>query len=57
MIKFFGKNNDLRTEEGIITKTGYLRQGVFIFRKHKKQFNGHKKMLFLKAVYGIYLVL
>jgi hypothetical protein len=23
MIKFFGKNNDLRTEEGIITKTGY----------------------------------
>ena len=24
MIKFFGKNNDLRTEEGEITKTGYL---------------------------------
>ena len=24
MIKFFGKNNDLRTEEGIITKTGYV---------------------------------
>ena len=23
MIKFFGKNNDLRTEEGRITKTGY----------------------------------
>ncbi len=23
MIKFFGKNNDLRTEEGLITKTGY----------------------------------
>ena len=23
MIKFFGKNNDLRTEEGEITKTGY----------------------------------
>ncbi len=23
MIKLFGKNNDLRTEEGIITKTGY----------------------------------
>ena len=23
MIRFFGKNNDLRTEEGIITKTGY----------------------------------
>jgi len=23
MIKFFGKNNDLRTEEGKITKTGY----------------------------------
>ncbi len=23
MIKFFGKNNSLRTEEGIITKTGY----------------------------------
>ena len=22
MIKFFGKNNDLRTEEGKITKTG-----------------------------------
>ena len=24
MIKFFGKNNDLRTEEGKITKTGYI---------------------------------
>lgn len=24
MIKFFGKNNDLRTEEGVITKTGYV---------------------------------
>jgi len=24
MIKIFGKNNDLRTEEGKITKTGYL---------------------------------
>ena len=24
MIKFFGKNNDLRTEEGKITKTGYV---------------------------------
>lgn len=23
MIKFFGKNNDLRMEEGKITKTGY----------------------------------
>ena len=23
MIKFFGKNNDLRTEEGEITKIGY----------------------------------
>ena len=23
MIKFFGQNNDLRTEEGKITKTGY----------------------------------
>ena len=23
MIKFFGKNNDLRTEEGTITKIGY----------------------------------
>ena len=23
MIKFFGKKNDLRTEEGVITKTGY----------------------------------
>ena len=23
MIKLFGKNNDLRTEEGIITRTGY----------------------------------
>ena len=23
MIRFFGKNNDLRTEEGVITKTGY----------------------------------
>lgn len=23
MIKFFGKNNDLRTENGDITKTGY----------------------------------
>ena len=23
MIKFFGKNNDLRTEEGRITRTGY----------------------------------
>ena len=23
MMKFFGKNNDLRTEEGIITKLGY----------------------------------
>ena len=24
MIKLFGKNNDLRTEEGRITKTGYV---------------------------------
>ena len=24
MIKFFGKNNDLRTEEGKITKSGYV---------------------------------
>ena len=24
MIKFFGKNNDLRTEEGKKTKTGYV---------------------------------
>ena len=24
MIKFFGKNNDLRTEEGRIAKTGYV---------------------------------
>ena len=24
MIKFFGKNNDLRTEEGNITKAGYV---------------------------------
>ncbi len=24
MIKLFGKNNDLRTEEGVITKTGYV---------------------------------
>ena len=23
MIKFFGKNNDLRTEEGKLTKTGF----------------------------------
>ena len=23
MIRFFGKNNDLRTEVGVITKTGY----------------------------------
>lgn len=23
MIKFFGRNNDLRTEAGVITKTGY----------------------------------
>ena len=23
MIRFFGNNNDLRTEEGTITKTGY----------------------------------
>lgn len=23
MIQFFGKNNDLRTEEGTVTKTGY----------------------------------
>ena len=23
MIRFFGKNNDLRTEEGRITRTGY----------------------------------
>ena len=28
MIKFFGKNNDLRTEEGKITKLGYV---VMIF--------------------------
>ena len=27
MIKFFGKNNDLRTEDGKITGTGY--QNVF----------------------------
>ncbi len=34
MIKFFGKNNDLRTEEGRITKTGYtvmLLSSVFGF--------------------------
>lgn len=24
MIRFFGKNNDLRTEEGVITKTGTI---------------------------------
>ena len=24
MIRFFGKNNDLRTEEGRITQTGYV---------------------------------
>ena len=24
MIKFFGKKNDLRTEEGVITTTGYV---------------------------------
>ena len=24
MVKLFGKNNDLRTEEGKITKTGYV---------------------------------
>lgn len=24
MIKSFGKDNDLRTEEGVITKTGYV---------------------------------
>ena len=24
MIKLFGKNNDLRTEEGKITKSGYI---------------------------------
>ena len=24
MIRFFGKNNDLRAEEGVITKTGYI---------------------------------
>ncbi len=24
MLKFFGKNNDLRTEEGVIIKTGYV---------------------------------
>lgn len=24
MMKFFGKTNDLRTEEGKITKTGYV---------------------------------
>ncbi|MBR4578057.1 MAG: hypothetical protein IKQ69_05835 [Oscillospiraceae bacterium] len=24
MIRFFGKNNDLRTEEGKITRTGYV---------------------------------
>lgn len=24
MIRLFGKNNDLRTEEGEITKTGYV---------------------------------
>lgn len=24
MIKFFGKNNDLRTEDGKITRTGYV---------------------------------
>ncbi|MCR4887845.1 MAG: hypothetical protein K5979_01520 [Ruminococcus sp.] len=28
MIKFFGKNNDLRTEEGQITKTGYAVMAV-----------------------------
>lgn len=24
MIKLFGKGNDLRTEDGVITKTGYI---------------------------------
>ena len=28
MIKFFGKNNDLRTEDGRITKTGYAVMGL-----------------------------
>ena len=28
MINFFGKNNDLRTEEGEITKTGYVVMAV-----------------------------
>lgn len=37
MIRFFGKNNDLRTEEGKITKTGYIVMllssvfGLFVF--------------------------
>ncbi len=30
MIIFFGKNNDLRTEEGVITKTGYVVMLQFI---------------------------
>lgn len=29
MIKLFGKNNDLRTEEGKITKLGYLIMVLF----------------------------
>ncbi len=49
MIKLFGKNNDLRTEEGKITKTGYtalilstvLGLGIFwygrlIYRKSRR---------------------
>ena len=37
MIKLFGKNNDLRTEDGVITKYGYIVMaistvfGIFVF--------------------------
>lgn len=29
MIKFFGKNNDLMTEDEVITKTGYITMALF----------------------------
>lgn len=42
MIKFFGKNNDLMTEDGVITQTGYCVMaissvfgfGVFLVGRH-----------------------
>ena len=42
MIKLFGKNNDLRTEEGVITKYGYIVMaistvfGLFVFLTVRK---------------------